>query len=303
MKTVVIFGGSGFVGNHLTRRLAKNGYRIIIPYQKQANESKLRLFGVTGQIIPIRFKSLNEDKIINILKKTDVLINLKTQWNEKIISFDKGILDFNIKLINILKNCERNPLFIFFSGVGIEKDKISRRSLAIYKSETYILKNVQNSVIIKPSIILGAEDKFLNSLLNIFRFSIIIPLFGRGNNQFQPIYIDDVSLGVEKIVKKSIKGNNIFEFVGSEIFTYYDFYLLIASFIKSPRKIARIPYGLCYFFIALLEKTSFSPINTEQLKLFKSDNIATNLYKNISDLGIFTNDIKEIVKNSVKKNL
>ena len=67
MKTVVIFGGSGFVGNHLTRRLAKNGYRIIIPYQKQANESKLRLFGVTGQIIPIRFKSLDEENIVNIL--------------------------------------------------------------------------------------------------------------------------------------------------------------------------------------------------------------------------------------------
>ena len=54
MKTVVIFGGSGFIGQHIIQRIAKIGYRIIIPHQQQANEAKLRLLGVIGQIIPLR---------------------------------------------------------------------------------------------------------------------------------------------------------------------------------------------------------------------------------------------------------
>ena len=57
MKTVIIFGGSGFVGRNIIRRIAKNGYNIIVPHQKPINEAKLRLLGTTGQIIPIRFKS------------------------------------------------------------------------------------------------------------------------------------------------------------------------------------------------------------------------------------------------------
>ena len=52
MKTVVIFGGSGFIGQHIIRRIAMIGYRIIIPHQQQANEAKLRLLGAIGQIIP-----------------------------------------------------------------------------------------------------------------------------------------------------------------------------------------------------------------------------------------------------------
>ena len=83
MKTVVIFGGSGFIGQHIIRRIAKIGYRIIIPHQQQTNEAKLRLLGVIGQIIPLRFRSFNETIIQRQLQKADVVINLKTLWDEK----------------------------------------------------------------------------------------------------------------------------------------------------------------------------------------------------------------------------
>ena len=83
MKTVVIFGGSGFIGQHIIRRIAKIGYRIIIPYQQQTNEAKLRLLGVIGQIIPLRFRSFNEMIIQRQLQKANVVINLKTLWDEK----------------------------------------------------------------------------------------------------------------------------------------------------------------------------------------------------------------------------
>ena len=78
MKTVVIFGGSGFIGQHIIQRIAKIGYRIIIPHQQQANEAKLRLLGVIGQIIPLRFRTLNETIILQQLQKADVVINLET---------------------------------------------------------------------------------------------------------------------------------------------------------------------------------------------------------------------------------
>ena len=83
MKTVVIFGGSGFVGQHIIRRIAKNGYKIIVPHQLQINEAKLRLLGTTGQIFPIRFRSIEESIIINQIEKADIVLNLKTLWDEK----------------------------------------------------------------------------------------------------------------------------------------------------------------------------------------------------------------------------
>ena len=86
MKTVVIFGGGGFVGHHIIRSIAKEGYNIIVPYQKNTDEAMLRLLGVFGQVIPLKFKQINENIILNILKKAQVVINLKTLWNEKNIA-------------------------------------------------------------------------------------------------------------------------------------------------------------------------------------------------------------------------
>ena len=303
MKTVIIFGGSGFVGRHLIRRIAKNGYKIVIPYQKKTDEAKLRFLGITGQVIPLRFRSINDTKIINILKKAEVVINLKTQWDEKKITFNEGILSFNKNLLNILKGIKTNPQFIFFSGLGVENDKTSKRSQAIYESEKYILKNTTNSYIIRPGIIIGGEDKFLNNLLPIFKFSPIIPLFGKGEYKFQPVYVDDISIAINKIIINSERGNHIFEFVGNKTFTYRNFYELILSFLPYKRVIFPVPFFLISILVALLEKTSFSPINKEQLRLFKSNNTSLNLYNKLEDLDINVQDIAEIVKKFVVKNI
>ena len=75
--------GSGFIGNHIIQRIAKNGYKIIVPYQRLANEAKLRLLGSVGQINPIKFKIIHDTAIVNSIKCADVIINLKTLWQEK----------------------------------------------------------------------------------------------------------------------------------------------------------------------------------------------------------------------------
>ena len=83
MKSIVIFGGAGYVGKHLIRRLAKNGYRIIVPYQKSIQEAKIRLLGVTGQVVPFRYKSLSDKRLQSVLMNTDICINLKTTYDQK----------------------------------------------------------------------------------------------------------------------------------------------------------------------------------------------------------------------------
>ena len=97
--------------------------------------------GITGQIIPLYFRSLKEKKITNLIKKSNIILNLKTNWDENHISFQGGILDFNIDLVNIIKNHAINNQFIYFSGIGSDKKTDSNRSKAIYKSEQYIRNN------------------------------------------------------------------------------------------------------------------------------------------------------------------
>ena len=302
MKTVVIFGGSGFIGRHIIRRIAKKGYKIIVPYQQQINEAKLRLLGTTGQIFPLRFFSINEPIIVNQIENADVVLNLKTFWDEKKTSYQNSILNFNIRITKTLKKNNKNSQFIYFSGIGIDNDTGSNRSKAIFKSEKYIQQNLMNSVIIRPGVIIGGGDKFLKGLLPLFRVSYFIPLFGNGKSKFQPVFIDDVSLAIHKIIDETLLGNHIFEFVGPEVFTYKKLYIYISSCLGFKRVFVPIPFVILKMVIYILEKTPFSLLNREQLKLFENNNIASNNYEKLLDLDITPQDLREIIKKFVKKN-
>ena len=121
MKSIIIFGGSGYVGKNLIRSFVKKDYKIIIPYQRQIDEAELRLFGSVGQIIPFHFSSLENPKLLSILKNAEICINLKTTWDSKESYLEKSIYTFNKELIEIIKKSSTIKKFIYFSGLGTEK--------------------------------------------------------------------------------------------------------------------------------------------------------------------------------------
>tara|TARA_B110000196_G_scaffold189431_1_gene162208 strand:+ start:1173 stop:2084 length:912 start_codon:yes stop_codon:yes gene_type:complete len=303
MKTVVIFGGSGFVGRHIIRRIAKNGHKIIISHQSKVNEARLRLLGITGQVIPINFNHLYEDRLSNLIDNSDVVINLKTLWDQKRISFEKGIFDFNVNLVNLIKKTKKNTQFIYFSGIGIDEKNDSERSKAILQSEKYIQKNLINSIIIRPGVIIGGGDQFLKSLTSLFKMTFFVPLLGNGLSKFQPVFIDDVSMAINTIIESDLLKHYIYEIVGSDIFTYKEFYNYLAMCMNKTRVFVPVPFQLAKIAVSIMEKISFSPLSSEQLKLFERDNISSNNHKKLEDLKIFPQDIREITKKIIEKNI
>ena len=299
MKTVIIFGGSGFIGKKIAHRLSKLGYRIIIPYQLSTDEAKLRLLGTFGQIIPLRFNNLKEYHIIKSIENADIVLNFKTQWDEKPITYIKGIFEFNVELINIIKSFDKNKSFIYFSGMGVNAQSKSKRTIAIYESEKFIKENMINSTIIRPGIIFGPGDNFLNKLIPIFKLSFFIPLFGSGKSKIQPVYIDDVIKGLEAIINNNMAGSETFEFVGNETLTYKELYKYICECLKINRVFIHIPFFVAKIIVSFLNFISINIISLEQLNLFKDDNISKNRNKKFVDLSIQPQNTKEMIKKNI----
>ena len=300
MKSIVIFGGAGFVGKHLIRRLTKNDHKIIVPYQRSVQEAKIRLLGVTGQVIPFRYSSLDDKRLKSVLNNMDVCINLKTTFDQKKGDFNNTIFKFNQKLIKILKVSNSLKQFIFFSGLGADLDKNSTRSVAVHKSEKEAFKYLDNVIIIRPGVIIGGGDVFLKRLLPIFKASFFVPLFGDGSTKFQPVFIDDVSLAVEKIITDNIEGQGIYELAGSRAISYKDFYNYISKCLNKTRVLVPTPLNLIKPIISIAEKTPFSPLTSEQLLLFEKDNIIQNIDKSFKDLEISPQDTLQITKNIIE---
>ena len=271
MKSIIIFGGAGYIGKNLIRRFAKDGYKIIVPYQKQTKEANLRLLGAVGQIIPFHFTSLKNEKLLTLLNNSDFCINLKTSWSSNKSELSRSILDFNSELIDQIKLSSSIKKFIFFSGLGTETRSTFRNEI-ISKAEDLVIKNLQNAVVIRPSVILGNNDQFLSNLLPIFKMSFFIPLFGDGSKKFQPVLIDDVVEFVSKTIEESNNDKQLFELAGPDIFTYKEFYNLIADAMNKTRVLVPTPMPIMKPVVGIGEKLPFFPINSEQLSLFETDN-------------------------------
>ena len=298
MKSIIIFGGSGYVGKNLIRSFAIKGYKIIVPYQKQTNEANLRLLGSVGQIIPFYFSSLKNPKFLSLLNSVDVCINLKTSWDSKKSILTNTILNFNSDLIKIVKSSSSIKKFIFFSGLGAEKRSTFRNEV-IVKTEDLILKELNNSIIIRPSVVLGNSDKFLSSLLPLFKMFFFIPLFGDGSKKFQPVLIEDVVKLLLKLIEEPNTNERLFELGGPEVFTYKEFYVQIADLMNKKRVFIPSPMQIIKPFVRIAEKTPFSPINLEQLSLFEYDNILKNKISGFNYFKMLPKKIISAIEKSI----
>jgi len=298
MKSIIIFGGSGYVGKNFIRSFVKKGYKIIIPYQRQIDEADLRLLGSVGQIIPFHFTTLENPRILSILMNADICINLKTTWDSKESYLKKSIYTFNKELIDIIKKSSKIKKFIFFSGLGTEKRSTLRNEI-ISKTEELITQELKNSIIIRPSIILGNGDQFLSGLLPIFKISFFIPLFGDGSKKFQPVLIKDIVDFVSNLIEVSNLDERLFQLGGPDIFTYREFYSIIANIMNKKRVFVPIPMPIIRPVIGIAEKTPFSPINLVQLSLFDSDNILNNNFPSFK----YTNMKPKKIISAIEKSL
>jgi uncharacterized protein YbjT (DUF2867 family) len=298
MKSIIIFGGSGYVGKNLIRSFVKKGYKIIIPYQRQIDEANLRLLGSVGQIIPFYFSTLKNPKLLSILKNADICINLKTTWDSKESLLEKSIYTFNKELTEIIKKSSKIKKFIFFSGLGTEKRSTLRNEI-ISKTEELITKELKNSLIIRPSVILGNGDQFLSSLMPIFKMSFFVPLFGDGSKKFQPVLIEDIVDFVSNLIELPISDERLFELGGPDVFIYREFYTLISELMNKKRVLVPVPMPIIKPIVGIGEKTPFSPINLEQLSLFDSDNILNNDKKGFDYLKMLPRKIISAIKKSI----
>ena len=158
---------------------------------------------------------------------------------------------------------------------------------------------MQNSLVIRPCVILGNNDQFLSNLLPIFKMSFFIPLFGNGSKKFQPVLIDDVVEFVSKTIEKTNIDKQLFELAGPEIFTYKEFYSYIADALNKKRVFVPFPMLIMKPVVAIGEKLSFFPINYEQLSLFDTDNILKNKESGFNYFAISPKKVITAIKKSL----
>ena len=293
-KIATIFGGSGFIGRHLIRRLTKQDYRIIVATRSPHLNGFLKPLGDTGQVELVKTNLYDADNIKNVLQNSNIAINLvgilyetgKQKFHHLHSEFPKLLSKICTEL-----NLEK---LVHVSALGVKENHTSRYMRSKLQGEQYIQNNFKSSVILRPSLIFGPEDKFFNSFATLAQFSPAIPLIGGGSTLFEPIFVEDVADSIVQSLKKTNLKSNIYE-LGGDRYSFKELMKILLKEIKKKRFLMPIPFGFAKFqsyFMQVMPKPLLTP---DQVEMLKYDNIVSGDYKTLKDLGITGTSIQSIL--------
>ena len=294
-KIICLFGGGGFLGKHLMRQLTRLDYRVKVATRNPYLKGYLKPLGNPGQIELFKINIFNSEDLKQVLKNCDFAINLVGILHEtRKQKFSQIHSQFPYLLSNLCNEIGINNL-IHVSALGIKEKHLSRYIQSKLQGEKNIQENFKPSVILRPSVIFGPEDKFLNTFASIAQFSPVLPLIGGGKTKFAPIYVGDVAKAIVKALELNNSEPKIYELGGPENYSFKELMEILLTEIKKKRFLVPVPFGFAKFQSYFLQMMPNPLLTPDQVELLKHNNVVSGDYSTLKDLGITGTSIQSIL--------
>jgi len=294
-KIIAIFGGGGFLGKHLMRQLTKLDYRIKVVTRNPYLKGYLKPLGNPGQIELFKTNIFNSKDLKQILSDCDFAINLVgILYETRNQKFNEIHSEFPYLLSNLCNEYGVKNL-VHVSALGIKEKHPSKYIQTKLQGEKNIQDNFKSSVILRPSVVFGPEDKFFNTFASIAQFSPFLPLVGGGKTKFAPIYVGDVAKAIAKALELNNSEPKIYELGGPENYSFKELMEILLTEIKKKRFLIPIPFGFAKFQSHFLQMMPNPLLTPDQVELLKHNNIVSGEFPTLKDLGITGTTIQSIL--------
>jgi len=294
-QQIAIFGGGGFLGRHLIRELTKVNYRIKVATRNPYLKGYLRPLGNPGQIELIKTNIFNTEDVKRILRNCDYAINLiGILYETRKQKFKQIHSQFPYLLGNLCNELGIKNL-IHVSALGVKEKHSSQYMQTKLQGEKDIQNIFKSTVILRPSLIFGPEDKFFNTFASFARISPVMPLIGGGKTKFAPVYCVDVGKAITRALELKNTTPKIYEIAGPENYSFKELMEILLAEIKKKRFLINIPFNVAKFQSYFLQMLPKPILTADQVELLKYDNIPSGQYPNLNDLGVKGKTINSIL--------
>ena len=274
---VTVFGGSGFVGRHVVRALARRGYRIRVAVRRPDLAGFLQPIGGLGQISFVQANLRYRNSVDRAVHGADHVINcVGILFESGRNSFD-SVQDFGARAVAEAARSVGASL-THISAIGADADSSSDYGRTKGRAERSVLEIKPDAIILRPSIIFGPEDGFFNKFAEMARFAPALPLIGGGHTKFQPVYVADVAEAVARSVDGTVAKGRIYELGGPEILTFRQCLELMLKTIDRKRPFVSLPFGIASMMGSVASLVPFidPPLTSDQVTLLRKDNIVSD---------------------------
>lgn len=297
-KLVVVFGGSGFVGRHIVRALAKRGYRIRVPVRRPDLAGHLQPLGNVGQIQPVQANVRVRWSVDRAVQGADHVINLVAILHESGRQKFNTVHEFGARAVaEAARSVGAGLTHISALGADLNAESNYARTKAL--GEKAVLETIPDAVIFRPSINFGPEDSFFNRFADMARYSPVLPLIGGGHTKFQPVYVGDVAEAVARSVEGKIKGGQIYELGGPQVLTFKECMEELLTVIERKRLLVPVPWWVANLQASVLGLLPNPLLTKDQVLQLREHNIvseeANNANRTLAGLDIQPQSIGTIL--------
>ena len=299
-KLVTVFGGSGFLGRHIVRLLAKKGFRIRVACRRPDLAGHLQPLGNVGQITAVQANLRYRDSVDRAVVGADYVVNCVGILFESGRNTFDAVQAFGANAIAEAAKAQGAKL-VHVSAIGADKNSAADYARTKAIAEEAVLKAVKDAVILRPSIIFGPEDGFFNKFADMSRLAPALPLVGGGHTKFQPVYVADVAEAVVKGVVGELQGGKIYELGGPEVLSFKQCLETMLKVVSRSRPLVHLPWAIASMIGSVSSLIPFidPPLTVDQVELLKSDNVVSDQAKSegrdLAAMGITPTAVETIL--------
>lgn len=291
-KLVTIFGGSGFVGRYIARRMAKRNWRVRVACRRPNEAHFVRMYGSVGQVEPV-FANIRDDaSVAAALMGADAVVNCVGVLAESGKNGFDALQAEGATRIARLAAAEGIAQMVQISAIGADAQSESDYARTKAEGEAGVMKHQPGAVILRPSIVFGAEDEFFNRFAGMARFAPVLPVVGPAT-KFQPVHVDDVAHAAELALTGQAQPG-IYELGGPDVDTFRELMETMLKVIRRRALVAPVPFfaaRLMALGLDTAQKLTLGVLHNgtltrDQVRNLARDNVVTGDYPGFAELGI-----------------
>ena len=289
-QLVTVFGGSGFVGRYIVRRMAKLGWRVRVACRRPNEALFTRTYGVVGQVEPV-FCNIRDDASVRAaLAGADAAVNCVGTFDAGGRNNFTAVQDEGAGRIARLAAEAGVTRLVHLSAIGADTQGASLYAKSKAAGEAAVVAAFPSAVILRPSVIFGPEDQFFNRFAAMTRTGPVLPVIG-GETKFQPVYVDDVARAAELALTGQAAAG-VYELGGPDADTFRGLMQRMLGVINRRRLVANVPFPVARmmalgFDVAHAVTGGLVPatVTRDQVRSLASDNVVSPGARGFADLG------------------
>ena len=294
-KLVTVFGGSGFLGCQIVKYLARAKYRVRVGVRHPDRACFLLQLCGDGRIELVHADVSDESTVARAVEGSASVINTVGHYVER------GDATFHQihgqGALHVARQAKQAGVerLIHISGLGADPGSDSPYVRARGVGESLVKEAFDGVTILRPSVIFGPDDSFLNKLAALARQSPVLPLFGSGRTRLQPVFVDNVAQACVRVLADPSTACRVYELGGPQVYTYRELVQLVLGQIGRRKAVIPVPFLVWDILAVVMALHPNPPLTRDQVKLLRQDNVVGEQALTLQGLGILPVRVEEVL--------